>query len=60
MYLIKEGNSLDQVEVANHRGNEYLMYSIEFTRIFTLEEFFSFSLLRTQILNWRHLVRGIV
>jgi hypothetical protein len=29
MYLIKEGNSLYYVEVANHRGNEYLMYSLE-------------------------------
>jgi hypothetical protein len=36
MYLIKEGNSLDLVEVANHRGNEYLMYSLELCFFFDI------------------------
>ena len=35
MYLIKEGNFLDYVEVANHRGDEYLMCSLELCFFFT-------------------------
>ena len=36
MYLIKEGKSLDQVEVTNHGGNEYLMYSLELCFFFDI------------------------